>query len=73
VETADGLVPALQTAFKAGGIYLVTVPVDYSENRRVLVTELRNRVPAPRVDLREDKTYAICEKKGTLRGGCAER
>jgi acetolactate synthase-1/2/3 large subunit len=47
VETADGLVPALETAFKAGGVYLVTVPVDYSENNRVLVDELRNRVPAP--------------------------
>ena len=46
VESADGLVPALETAFKAGGVYLVTVPVDYSENARVLVDELRNRVPA---------------------------
>jgi hypothetical protein len=26
---------------------LVTVPVDYSENNRVLVDELRNRVSAP--------------------------
>jgi hypothetical protein len=25
----------------------VTVPVDYSENKRVLVDELRNHVPAP--------------------------
>src|SRR5271165_600680 len=47
VETADGLVPALETAFKAGGVYLIAVPVDYSENTRVLVDELRNRVPAP--------------------------
>ena len=40
VETADGLVPALESAFKAGGVQLVTVPVDYSENQRVLVDEL---------------------------------
>ena len=46
VETADGLVPALEAAFKGGGVHLVTVPVDYSENTRVLVEELRNRVPA---------------------------
>jgi acetolactate synthase I/II/III large subunit len=46
VETADGLVPTLEAAFKAGGVNLVTVPVDYSENARVLVEELRNRVPA---------------------------
>jgi acetolactate synthase-1/2/3 large subunit len=46
VETADGLVPALEAAFKGRGVHLVTVPVDYSENTRVLVEELRNRVPA---------------------------
>ena len=46
VETADGLVPALEAAFMGGGVHLVTVPVDYSENMRVLVEELRNRVPA---------------------------
>ncbi len=47
VETPDGLVPALEAAFNAGGVYLVTVPVDYSENNRVLVNELRNRVQSP--------------------------
>ena len=41
VETADGLVPALESAFKTGGVHLVAVPVDYSENERVLVDELR--------------------------------
>jgi acetolactate synthase-1/2/3 large subunit len=46
VDTADGLGPALEAAFKGGGVHLVTVPVDYSENTRVLVEELRNRVPA---------------------------
>jgi len=40
VETADGLGPALESAFKAGGVHLVSVPVDYSENKRVLVDEL---------------------------------
>ena len=45
VETADGLVPALEGAFNGGGIHLVTVPVDYSENTRVLVDELQNLVP----------------------------
>jgi acetolactate synthase I/II/III large subunit len=46
VETADGLVPTLEEAFKSGGVHLVAVPVDYSENRRVLVDELRKAVPA---------------------------
>jgi acetolactate synthase I/II/III large subunit len=40
VETADGLAPALEAAFQAGGVQLVSVPVDYSENQRVLVEEL---------------------------------
>jgi len=44
VESADGLGAALEAAFREGGVQLVTVPVDYSENTRVLVDELRNRV-----------------------------
>jgi acetolactate synthase-1/2/3 large subunit len=41
VETADGLAPALEAAFTEGGVQIVVVPVDYSENVRVLVDELR--------------------------------
>ena len=41
VESADGLVPALEAAFAGGGMHLVTAPIDYSENMRVLVEELR--------------------------------
>jgi len=44
VETAESLVATLEAAFAEGGVQLVTVPVDYSENSRVLVDELRNRV-----------------------------
>ena len=40
VASADGLAPALEAAFAAGGMHLVAVPVDYSENMRVLVEEL---------------------------------
>ena len=47
VKATEDLVPALEEAFTAGGVHLVTVPVDYSENVRVLVDELRNRVPDP--------------------------
>jgi acetolactate synthase I/II/III large subunit len=35
----------LEKAFAGGGVHLVTVPVDYSENERVLVQELRQRLP----------------------------
>jgi acetolactate synthase-1/2/3 large subunit len=41
VETADGLTPTLEAAFAGGGVHLVTAPVDYSENQRVVVDELR--------------------------------
>ncbi|MGY5805607.1 acetolactate synthase large subunit [Rhizobium sp. LEGMi12c] len=37
---------ALENAFAGGGVHLVNVPVDYSENERVLVKELRERLPA---------------------------
>ena len=40
------LVPTLESAFVRGGVHLVTVPIDYSENERVLVRELQERVKA---------------------------
>jgi acetolactate synthase-1/2/3 large subunit len=39
------LVEALEAAFRAGGVHLIAVPIDYSENKRVLVDELRDRKP----------------------------
>jgi acetolactate synthase-1/2/3 large subunit len=45
VDSADGLAPVLEAAFKCGGVHLVAGPVDYSENIRVLVEELRRSVP----------------------------
>ena len=45
VQATDELVPTLEAAFKAGGVHLVAVPIDYSENTRVLVDELRGSVP----------------------------
>jgi len=47
IERTDDLVPTLECAFKEGGLHLVTVPIDYAENTRVLVDELRGRVPEP--------------------------
>ena len=44
VESADGLAPTLEAAFSDGGVQLVVVPVDYSENIRVLVEELSRNV-----------------------------
>ena len=47
VESADGLAPALEAAFQQGGVHIVNVPVDYSENTRVLIDELQNRIAQP--------------------------
>ncbi len=46
VTAIGDFVPTLEAAFKAGGVHLVTVPIDYSENTRVLNEELANHVPA---------------------------
>jgi acetolactate synthase I/II/III large subunit len=43
VASTAELIPTLEAAFKAGGVHLVAVPIDYSENMRVLVEELGNR------------------------------
>jgi acetolactate synthase-1/2/3 large subunit len=44
VTQADGLAPALQAAFAAGGVQIVVVPVDYTENIRVFNYELSEHV-----------------------------
>ncbi|MNI54665.1 Acetolactate synthase [compost metagenome] len=45
VSAVEQLAPTLEAAFVGGGVHLVEVPIDYSENTRVLVDELRNRTP----------------------------
>ncbi|MGX0976260.1 acetolactate synthase-1/2/3 large subunit [Roseovarius sp. MBR-51] len=45
VGAVEELGPTLEAAFAGGGVHLVDVPIDYSENTRVLVDELRNRTP----------------------------
>ncbi|MBR1217690.1 acetolactate synthase large subunit [Bradyrhizobium sp. U87765 SZCCT0131] len=46
VEKLDDFIPTLEAAFKSGGVHLIAAPIDYSENMRVLVEELRARIPA---------------------------
>ncbi|HEX4341585.1 MAG TPA: acetolactate synthase large subunit [Polyangiaceae bacterium] len=41
VQSTAELLPTLTAALDAGGVHLVVVPIDYSENQRVLVDELR--------------------------------
>src|SRR6195952_810513 len=44
IESTDAIIPTLERAFTAGGVHLVVMPIDYSENIRVLVDELREKV-----------------------------
>jgi acetolactate synthase-1/2/3 large subunit len=44
ITKSGELIPTLEGAFKGGGVHLVVVPIDYSENKRVLVDELRAKV-----------------------------
>jgi acetolactate synthase-1/2/3 large subunit len=46
VAAIADFIPALERAFAGGGVHLIAVPIDYSENTRVLVNELRERLPA---------------------------
>lgn len=45
ITAVDQLVPTIEAAFAGGGVHLLDVPIDYAENTRVLVEELRNRTP----------------------------
>ncbi|KIC49477.1 MULTISPECIES: acetolactate synthase large subunit [unclassified Leisingera] len=40
IERTEDLAPTFAAAFAAGGVHLIDVPVDYSENQRVLIDEL---------------------------------
>jgi len=44
VEKAEGFTSLLESCYSDGGVHLVEVPVDYSENTRVLIDELAERV-----------------------------
>jgi acetolactate synthase-1/2/3 large subunit len=43
IETIESFVPTLDSAFQSGGLHVISIPIDYSENVRVLVDELRER------------------------------
>ncbi|KTD40177.1 acetolactate synthase large subunit [Legionella parisiensis] len=45
VESIGNFQSILENAFKNGGVHLVVFPIDYSENKRVLVDELQERLP----------------------------
>ena len=44
VTSAENIIPTYEKAFAAGGVHLVELPVDYSENQKVLIDELAEKV-----------------------------
>jgi acetolactate synthase-1/2/3 large subunit len=50
IESAEAFVPTLEQAFTQGGVHLVSVPIDYTENSRVFIEELRNHASVVEAD-----------------------
>ncbi len=44
VTAGEQFAPLLESCFSAGGVHLIDLPVDYSENNRVLIDELKEKV-----------------------------
>ena len=44
VQATEELIPIMEGAFKKGGVHVIDVPVDYSENQKVLIEELTQKV-----------------------------
>jgi len=44
VETTESFLPLIKKCFKEGGVHLIDLPVDYSENAKELIDELREKV-----------------------------
>ena len=70
VESADAIAPLLEQCYAEGGVHLVDIPVDYSENQKVLVDELQAKVlPALTRALGKPRLRAI---QPDLRAGMEE-
>lgn len=44
VASTDSMVALFETCFTTGGVHIVEVPVDYSDNNKVLIDELKEKV-----------------------------
>ncbi len=44
ISATEDLKATFEKAFQAGGVHLIDIPVDYSENKKVLIDELQARV-----------------------------
>ena len=46
IHAAHEIVPTLKSAFEAGGVHVIDVPIDYSDNERDLKFDIANRINA---------------------------
>jgi acetolactate synthase I/II/III large subunit len=44
VDNAESFIPLINACYEQGGVHLIDLPVDYSENNKVLIDELKARV-----------------------------
>lgn len=44
VETSESFIPLINACYAQGGVHVIELPVDYSENNKVLIDELKARV-----------------------------
>jgi acetolactate synthase-1/2/3 large subunit len=44
VESTKSFLPLINKCFKEGGVHLIDLPVDYSENAKELIEELKEKV-----------------------------
>ena len=58
VESTDDLIPTLERAFESRGVHLISVPIDYSENSRVLIDELREKLKQVEEPWREPLNFS---------------
>ena len=43
IEKTEDFLPTLEKCFQEKGVCLIDLPIDYSENEKVLITELLNK------------------------------
>ena len=46
VDTIDEFIPTLEKAFTQGGVNIVVVPIDYSENKRLSLADAQKDIPS---------------------------
>ena len=44
VNKTDDFLPLMKKCFDAGGIHLIDLPIDYSDSKKILIDELREKV-----------------------------